>query len=55
MRLNYSANINAILEFFPCTPQLTHRRGYNFEDSLSKLSKGLWRLRLVDLVFHMPH
>jgi hypothetical protein len=43
-----------MFEFFPCTRQLwLVDVGYALWNSLSKLSKGLWHLRLVHLVFYM--
>jgi hypothetical protein len=52
--ISYPANVNTIFEFFPRSPQLwLIDVGYALWNSLSKLSKGLWHLRLVYLVCYM--
>jgi hypothetical protein len=50
----YSANVNAMLEFFPRTRQLwLIDVGYGLWNSFSKLLKGLLHQRLVYLFFHI--
>jgi hypothetical protein len=52
--ISYSANVNAIFEFFPRTLQLWLTDiDYGLWNFLLKIPKGLWYHRLVYLVFHI--
>jgi hypothetical protein len=48
--ISYSANVNAVLEFSSCTPQLTHQR---WLCPVKFVLEGMWHRKLVCRIFHI--